>query len=216
MTDDTKRVTVAVTICADATLLPLVLVFKGQPKGRIVKKEFPSGIYPEGHFYHCQPAAWMDETVMIAWVKTVLKLYVEMAPKHVVPVLILDMYRCHMMASTVQMIQELGLNVKHIPGGCTPLCQPVNVGFNKPFKDCMRRQWIQWMLAKGIVHSTTSPPMRADIAHWVNNAMAEMKAEDRIIQNAWRRHGGYKWFGGNKENANKVVGGNEEGEEGEV
>jgi hypothetical protein len=55
-TDDTKRVTVAVTICADATLLPLVLVFKGQPNGRVVKKEFPSGVYLPNRFYHCQPA----------------------------------------------------------------------------------------------------------------------------------------------------------------
>ena len=29
LTDDTKRVTVAVTICANGTLLPLMLVYKG-------------------------------------------------------------------------------------------------------------------------------------------------------------------------------------------
>ena len=40
-----------------------------------------------------------------------------------------------MMGSVVQRIQELGVEVQHIPGGCTSLCQPVNVGFNKPFKD---------------------------------------------------------------------------------
>ena len=51
---------------------------------------------------------------MIAWVNKVF-----------VPVLILDMYQFHMMALVVQMIQELGVEVKHIPGGCTSLCQPV-------------------------------------------------------------------------------------------
>ena len=157
----------------------------------------------------------MDETVMIAWVKTVLKPYIVTAPDHIVPIIILDMYQCHMMALVVQMIQKLGVKVKHIPGGCTSLCQPINVGFNKPLKDCMRRQWIQWMLVKGIVHGTTSPPSRADVANWVNAAMAEMKSEDRIIQNAWRRHG-YEWFIGDKEVDNKVVGGDKEGEEGAV
>ena len=72
------------------------------------------------------------------------------------------------------------------------------------------------MIGEGIVHGTRSPPTREAVAHWVNNAMAEMKAEDRIIQNAWRRHGGYEWFVGNKEVGDKVVGGNEEGEEGAV
>ena len=77
----------------------------------------------------------------------------------------------------------------------------------------MQRQWINWMLAKGIIHGTMSPLLRADIANWVNAAITEMKAEGRIIQNAWRRRG-YEWFVGNEEVGNKVVGGNEEGEEG--
>ena len=135
-----KRVIVAVTICADGTLLPLVLMFKGQPNGRIVKKEFCSGVYPPNHFYHCQPATWMYKRVMIVWVETVLKPYVTTALDHIIPILILDMNRCHMMALVVQMIQELGIEVKHIPGGCRSLCQHVDVGFNKPFKDRMQRQ----------------------------------------------------------------------------
>jgi hypothetical protein len=98
----------------------------------------------------------------------VLGLYIAMAPDGVVPLLVLDSYRCHMMASVVQMIHELGVKVKHIPGGCTPLCQPINVGFNKPFKDCMRRQWTSWMMSKGIVHGMTSQPVRLDVAKWVN------------------------------------------------
>ena len=47
-TNDTKRVTVAVTITADGTLLPSFLIFKGKPDGRIAKKEFPSDVYPDG------------------------------------------------------------------------------------------------------------------------------------------------------------------------
>ncbi len=124
-------------ITGDGTLLPSTLVFKGKPNGRIVTKEFSSEDYPTTHFYKCQDAAWMDDVVMITWVNEVLVPYVATALDHVVPILILDMYQCHMMASVVQMIQELGVEVQHIPDGCTSLCQPVNVGFNKPFKDWM-------------------------------------------------------------------------------
>ncbi len=122
----------------------------------------------------------MDEAVMIAWVQDVLAPYFATAPVHVVPILILDMYRCHMMSSVVQMIQELGVEVQHIPGGCTSLCQPVDVGFNKPFKDRMRRQWINWMTNEGIVHGTTSPPARLDVAKWVQNGMLEMKGRRSV------------------------------------
>jgi hypothetical protein len=68
-TYDTKRATVAVTITGDGTVLPSVVVFKGKANGRIAKKEFAT--FPTSHHYHCQDAAWMDETVMLAWVDQV-------------------------------------------------------------------------------------------------------------------------------------------------
>ena len=57
----------------------------------------------------------MDKRLMIARVDEVLKPYVATALDHILVILILDMYQCHMMASVVQMIQELGVEVKHIP-----------------------------------------------------------------------------------------------------
>ncbi len=209
--NNTKRVTVAVTITADGMLLPLTLVFKGKLNGRITSKELPSGHYPTNHFYKCQEAAWMDEQVMITWVNKVLAPYIAMAPDHVVPLLILDMCQCHMMASVVQMIQELGVEVQHIPGGCTSLCQPVDVAFNKPFKDWMQWQWLNWMINNGIIHGTTSPPTRLDVAKWVNAAMLEMKGEGQNIRNAWKRHG-YEWFVDNA--GEQDAGGNDDGAEG--
>jgi hypothetical protein len=154
----------------------------------------------------------MDDVVMIEWVNKVLAPYVATAPDHVVPILILDMYRCHMMASVVQMIQELGVEVQHIPGGCTSLCQPVNVGFNKPFKDRMRRQWLNWMIVEGVIHSTTSPPTRVDVAKWVNVAMLEMKGERQLIRIAWKRHG-YEWSIDDAP-VEQDAGGNDDGAEG--
>ena len=206
-TNDTKRATVAVTIAADGTVLPSVIVFKGKRNGRIATREFST--YPTTHHYHCQDSAWMDETVMLAWVDEVLKPYVANAPEHIIPILILDSYRCHMMASVVTKIQELGIEVKHIPGGCTSLCQPVDVGFNKPFKDRVRRQWLSWMIAEGVIHGTTSPPTRRDVATWVDWAMAEMKSAVGIVRNAWLKTG-YEWFPkeGSEQEGN-IIGGEE-------
>jgi hypothetical protein len=57
----------------------------------------------------------------------------------------------------------------------------------------MRQQLLNWMIAKGIVHGTTSLPTRLDLAKWVNAAMLEMKGEGQIIRNGWKRHG-CEWF----------------------
>jgi hypothetical protein len=49
-TNDTKRATMAVTIAADGMLLPLMVVFKEQPKGKIARTKFSS--YPTTNIYH--------------------------------------------------------------------------------------------------------------------------------------------------------------------
>ena len=65
---------------------------------------------------HVKDNAWMDERVMLMWVEMVLKPYVNTAPDNVVPILFLDLYHCHMMNLVVNAIQDLGVEVEHIPG----------------------------------------------------------------------------------------------------
>jgi len=42
---------------------------------------------------------------------------------------------CHILALVVTWINELGVKVQHIPGGCTGLCQPVDIRVAKLLKD---------------------------------------------------------------------------------
>ncbi len=107
---------------------------------------------------------------MLPWVEQVLRPYVATAPDGVVPILFLDSYRCHMMALVVTKIQDLGVEVKSIPEGCTGLCQRVEVGVIKPFKNSIREQWEAWMIEEGLARRTTSPPLQEDIVRWTRHA----------------------------------------------
>ena len=62
-------------------------------------------------------------------------------PAGIVPVILLDSYRCHLMPSVVNAIKDLGIEVIHIPGGCMGLLQPLDVGLNKPFKVRVCASW---------------------------------------------------------------------------
>jgi hypothetical protein len=105
----------------------------------------------------------MDEKAIIVWVDEVLGPYVETAPDGVVPIWFLYSYCCHMMATVVTQIHDMGVEVEHIPGGCTFLCQPVDIDVNKPFKNRIRRLWEEWMVAQGLNNNRTSPPTRENI-----------------------------------------------------
>ena len=168
---------------------PFFVLFLGKPNGRIVQCEFP--MYPKGMIYACQDNAWMDERVMLMWVEMVLKPYVDTAPQNMVPLLFLDSYCCHMMHLVVNVIQDLGVEVEHIPGGCTSLCQPVDIGINKRFKAFLHKAWEKWMIDKGIRCGTTSPPTRVLIAKWA--AYAKDQIKETHIRNTWR-HEPYSWF----------------------
>ena len=174
------------TVTASGKMLKPLLIFKGARNGRIVQREFPT--FGNDMIFLCQQNAWMDEEAMLVWVDEVLEPYIRDAPAGILPILFLDSYRCHMMASVVSKIQDLGVEVEHIPGGCTSLCQePVDIGVSKPFKNRIRRQWDEdWMIAEGLANGTTSPPTRQDITEWTRTAANSLPKQ--MIRNTWR-HG---------------------------
>ena len=130
---------------------------------------------------------------MKRWVDEVLQPYVATAPDDVILVLLLDSYCCHIMGSIVNKITALGVEVIHIPGGCTGLVQPLDVGFNRPFKVRIRRKWQTWMMETVQRTGTVKPPERADVSAWIADTFGDMDANPTIIKNAWMKTG-YEWF----------------------
>jgi len=121
----TKQVTLVVTIEASGKTLPPFLVFKGAPNGHIANREFV--MYPDHGHYVCQKKALMDKDVMNKWIDIVLILWKNVKAPGIVPILILDVYCVHMMGNIGNRIQSLGIEVIHIPTGCSYNFQPVDV-----------------------------------------------------------------------------------------
>jgi DDE superfamily endonuclease len=191
-TGSTMRSIFVVSVTAAGGTLPLMIVYKGKQNGCIVR-DFTDATkgYPAGCSYVCQESAWMDERVMLEWVNNVLKPYVATVPPDIVPLLFLDSYKCYLMSSVVSKIQDLGIEVNHIPGGCTGLTQPVDVGINKPLKNRIRNKWEDYMLTEGLLHNRTKPPTHQQLASWCIDSMKEM--DEQIVKNVWL-HGEYSFF----------------------
>jgi hypothetical protein len=180
--DSTKRITVAATVTASGVMLPPYLMFNAKPNGRVARD---LANFPPGAHNAVQKNAWMDERVMIMWVDAVLEPYMKTVPDGVRPILFLDSYRCHMMASVVQRVQDLGVEVQHIPGGCTGVFQPVDVGIGKPFKNRVTHFWEDWMVEKGSLdEEKTKTPSREEVSEWVIKSIRSIGPT--IIRNSWR------------------------------
>jgi hypothetical protein len=133
----------------------------------------------------------MPHNLCVAWIDEVLAPYVASVPKRIVPLLLLDQYKCHLMASIVNRIEALGVQVEHIPSGYTGLVQPVDVGIGKPLKNRMRHQWEEFMIDEGMKTSFTKPPSRKLVAQWVQCALDALPQD--IVKNAWR-HAPYSYY----------------------
>ena len=181
-TADSKHVTAAVTITASGHQLQLVVVFKGSPTGTIARREIPT--LPAELFYRVNAKAWFNEQVVLDWVKLVLASYIPTAPKGIVPILFLDMFKVHMMQSVVQAIQALVIQVEFIPAGCTGLVQPIDVGFNKSLKAKMREQFHNWIFAQD-ADQVIRVATRRELSQWIIDAQKNIS--EVTIRNAWKR-----------------------------
>ena len=137
----------------------------------------------------------MDERVMRMWVHEVLKPYVEDAPVHIQSLYLLDSYQCHTMASVTVDIEALGVQVKIIPGGCTGLCQPVDVRKGKPLTSKARHLWEEWMIDQCTTNNgrRLRPPSRLLMSQWINDSVNHLRESDSLIRKSWR-HAEYSYF----------------------
>ena len=121
------------------------------------------------------------------WIDCVLIPWKNMNAPGVVPLLILDAYRVHMMGNIMNRIQSLGIEVIHIPAGCTYLCQPVDMGINKTIKTAMRGKWEDWMIDRDrLVNGVAKEPSRKMVMEWIldvyNNIRGQTARNARVIQ----------------------------------
>jgi hypothetical protein len=182
------RVTCMLTVCADGTKLPPMIIFKGQP-GKAVAKE--TCHFTKDCKYVCQKNAWTDEAVMLEWVEVVLKPYVKTCPRGIIPYLLLDKYGCHYQGTVAQRIEELGVEWDIIPGGCTGLIQPIDVGIGKPTKCRLRNRMEDYLIDKDDGSLVTPKEMRKMISEFVAQSWNEIPKE--VVYNAWR-HEPFSYF----------------------
>ena len=60
--------------------------------------------------------------------------------------LVWDSFRAHLTESVKEVLQQQNIDVAVIPGGLTPVLQPLDKCLNKPFKESMRREYQSWMI----------------------------------------------------------------------
>ena len=94
-------------------------------------------------------------------------------------VLIMDTASSHIHKEVKNELSSLNIDTVYIPGGCTSILQPLDVVINKPLKDKIRNQYLEWLekAIKNKPNSAITPPDIEDVIKWCEVGIASLSKE---------------------------------------
>lgn len=117
-----------------------MLIFK-EASGALPKK-LRDTYDPKKIVLKANSKGWMNSTLLLDWVKEIWAPNVKEGESYL---LIWDSFSAHKDETVLEtLLEDLYTEVQIIPGGCTPVLQPLDVGINKPLKDKIRREFEAW------------------------------------------------------------------------
>jgi len=167
--NEKNRFTCVLTVLADGTKLPPIVIFKGKR----VPNNLPSEIIVLMH-----PKGWMDESGMKVWFDKVWK----KRPggngvNQKRALLVMDSFEGHKTDVIKNIASNANTDLAIIPGGLTSIVQPLDVCLNKPFKDRLREKWNAWMGSGQFTYTKGGNLKKPDysiICKWILEAWAEI------------------------------------------
>ena len=164
-----RSFTVALAVAADGTKLPPKVIFKGvqTPRDLIIPNSLRVSFHKKG---------WMDESGVKEWIRQCLP----RTRNHEQSLLVWDSFRAHLTDDVKAALKQRKIDVAVIPGGLTPVLQPLDRCLNKPFKDSIRRKYLTWMISGPFEYTPSGKkkaPTRNLVLRWVNEAWREIPAE---------------------------------------
>lgn len=151
-----RSFTGTLAFAADVKKLPPSVIFKGvrTPRDLAVPDTVRVSFDKKG----CLPRNPRDERSLLVW----------------------DSFRAHLTESVKADLQRRKIDVAVIPGGLTPVLQPLDKCLYKPFKDNMRRKYLNWMMTGPFEYTPAGKkkaPSKNLVLRWVKQSWEEIPEE---------------------------------------
>ncbi|KAK8758329.1 hypothetical protein V5799_004041 [Amblyomma americanum] len=150
-----QRCTVMLCVTADGRKLPHYVILK--------RKTIPKGVFPKGIVVRAQEKGWMDDELVLDWVKSVWEKRPGAMPARR-SLLVLDSFRGHLTGRVKERLRGIRTDMAVIPGGLNGMLQPLDVSVKRPFKVEFRRQYSEWMANGNHDETPTGRLKRAPLA----------------------------------------------------
>lgn len=175
-----QRMTVMLACTADGHKLPAYIIFK--------RKTLPAReVFPRNVIVRANENGWMASDMVEQWIRMVW----QRRPGALLAkrsLLVLDSYRGHLTDGVKAALSEAGTDVAIIPGGMTGQLQPLDVCLNKPFKDRLRKYYVDWLSEERRELTPTGRIKRASlgvVATWIAAAWDDIP--ESLVARSFRK-----------------------------
>lgn len=169
------RYTVVLSAMADGTKLKPMIIFKGLKN--VPKFEFPKEVVVTVAMKGSMTAELMNTYKQKVWGTRPGAFFKPRA------VLVMDSAPAHLKHATkTSFKQHYNTSLSVIPGGLTPLLQPADVVWNRPFKAAMKEKWLNWLQGGDVEFTRTGKRRSASyltVAVWVKESWDQV-SEDLV------------------------------------
>ena len=169
--NEKNRVTVVLACCGDGSKLKPMLIFK--------RKTIPKINNKHGVVVSAKQKGWMDSEQMKVWIEKVWRARIGGLGRRK-SLLVYDSFEAHVTDTVKTSFKRENTELAVIPGGLTSLLQPLDVSLNKPFKDGVRKRWMQWMADGTHEFTATGRQKKASeelICSWISQAWNAIPSE---------------------------------------
>ena len=106
--------------------------------------------------------------------------------------LILDVHKAQKTKAVQAVLDECNTDTTYIPGGCTSLIQPLDVSFNKVFKNAVEQLATEHMkenLEAYVKGELNASARRVLFTKWVGQAWEEVSAKKDMVVRSFKKCG---------------------------
>ncbi|CAN0343599.1 unnamed protein product, partial [Pylaiella littoralis] len=189
-----ERFTLCLAVTADGKKVPVRIIFKGTPfiptvtgVGRATqprKNSIAAEILPQNRrkSFGVQEKSWCDLRECKLWIKESWRVRPNNGSvlKQRACILVLDDFKCHKDDEFIAFLKrDTNTIVIFIPGGLTPLLQPLNRMLNKQMKRLLRGMYTKHSASAARDPKTgkLTPPGRGAVSTWCKDAWATITPE---------------------------------------
>jgi hypothetical protein len=160
-----KKVTVAVTIgliseTQNGVIDRPFIIFKSDSVKFITGNSIKENLANSVEITHTK-SGWETPESMSRWCDRFIEFIGELQLK--APFLILDGFYAHRDPIALKKLRDSNVTVQFLPGGCTPILQPLDVSINKSLKTHIRSSYSEYLQKAGI----GQVPSHESILRWI-------------------------------------------------